>query len=316
MILVTGGGGFIGSNLVSALNQRGHSEILLVEDLSDGHKILNLSDCRIADYLDKDLCLNRLEADIKFDAPIECVFHLGACSDTTEWNGRYMMEANFRFSRALFDYCAKHAIPFVYASSAAVYGSSSKFSEIAENERPLNVYGYSKLTFDQYVRYRLPRIDSLAIGLRYFNVYGPREQHKGRMASVIWHFHRQLEERGVVRLFDASHGYLAGEQQRDFIHVDDAVSVTLWCAEQRPAASGIYNCGTGRAESFNAVGTAIVDWYGRGSIEYIEFPHELDAAYQAYTQADLARLRSIGYSGAFKNVSAGVREYLSWLAGS
>ncbi len=313
MIIVTGGAGFIGSNLIHALNARGRSDILLVEDLGDGRKSLNLADCRIADYLDKDRCLELLEAGRDFDVPVDSVFHLGACSDTTEWNGRYMMDVNFRFSRAMFDFCTRRAIPLVYASSAAVYGSTGRFTEAPECERPLNVYGYSKLVFDQYVRQRLPTCESPVFGLRYFNVYGPREQHKGRMASVVWHLNQQLAETGALRLFEASHGYAAGEQQRDFVHVDDAVAVTLWCGGQPAANSGIYNCGTGRAETFNAVARAIVEWHGRGQVEYIEFPPQLSAAYQAFTEADLSRLRASGYVDPFRSVARGVGEYLDWL---
>jgi len=313
VIVVTGGAGFIGSNLVRALNARGRDDILLVEDLSDGHKALNLSDCRIADYLDHEECLRVLDSGGSLAAAIETVFHLGACSDTTEWDGRYMMARNFRFSRALLEYCAARAIPFVYASSAAVYGAGTQFAEDPANEHPLNVYGYSKLAFDQYVRGRLSALESLVVGLRYFNVYGPREQHKGRMASVVWHLSRQLEEDGRMRLFGASHGCAAGEQRRDFVHVDDVVDVTLWSATLSPAASGIYNCGTGRAETFNAVAQALAAEHGSGAIEYIDFPAGLREAYQAYTQADLTRLRAAGYARQPRDVARGVGEYLRWL---
>lgn len=316
MIVVTGGAGFIGSNLVHALNARGCDDILLVEDLSDGHKSLNLAGAGIADYLDKDECLRLLDSGRELAAGVEAVYHLGACSDTTEWDGRYMMRENFSFSRALFEHCQARRIPFVYASSAAVYGTGREFTESPDNERPLNMYGYSKLVFDQYVRKRLAAAPGAAvvIGLRYFNVYGPREQHKGRMASVAWHFHRQLAATGHLELFEGSHGYADGEQLRDFVHVDDAVAVTLWSAAQPPQASGIYNCGTGAAASFNAVARAVIDWHGRGHIVYKPFPATLLAAYQAYTQASLARLRAAGYAGSFRAVSEGVREYLRWLS--
>lgn len=314
MILVTGGAGFIGSNLVRALNARGSDDILLVEDMREGRKALNLSNSRIADYLDQARCLALLEDGSDLSGPIEAVFHLGACADTTEWDGRYMMDANFRFSRALFQFCSRRAIPFVYASSAAIYGRSTDFREVAENENPLNVYGYSKLAFDQFVRHQLPAAQSLVAGLRYFNVYGPREQHKGAMASVVYHLNSQLQETGSVRLFDASHGYAAGEQLRDFVHVDDVVAATLWFADQDVRSSGIFNCGTGSAATFNTVASTIIDWHGRGEIEYIDFPPKLEAAYQAFTQADLSRLRSVGYSGTFRDVDIGTREYLNWLA--
>lgn len=313
MIVVTGGAGFIGSNLVGALNRQGRDDLLVVDDLTAGHKALNLADATIADYLDRDECLRRLEDGAALAPAVDCVFHLGACSDTTEWNGRYMMETNFRFSRELFVHCQQRRIPLVYASSAAVYGAGTTFREAPAYERPLNVYGYSKLAFDQYVRGYLDRLTAPVFGLRYFNVYGPHEAHKGRMASVVLHFARQLEAEGSMALFGASHGYAAGEQRRDFVHVDDAVAVTLWCARQEAARSGIYNCGTGAAASFNEVARAILDFYGRGALTYREFPPDLSAAYQAYTEADLTRLRAAGCTQIFRPVAQGVREYLHWL---
>jgi ADP-L-glycero-D-manno-heptose 6-epimerase len=314
VIVVTGGAGFIGSNLVHALNARGREDIVLVEEFSDGHKCANLAAARIADYFDRDewLALMRADGGQQFD--IECVYHLGACSDTTNWDGRMMMENNFSYSRALFEYCTARRIPLVYASSAAVYGKGTRFCEEPAHEHPLNVYGYSKLAFDQYVRQRLPHVESLVAGLRYFNVYGPREQHKGRMASVALHLHQQMERDGRVRLFGASHGYGPGEQRRDFVHVDDVVDITLWLGSRSRAASGIYNCGTGRAEPFNAVAAAVLAFHGHGELEYIDFPADLVGAYQAYTEADLTRLRAAGYGRPLRDVASGVREYLSWLS--
>lgn len=312
MIVVTGGAGFIGANLISELNRRGRDDIVLVESLSDGRKALNLSDCRIGDFIDARRCGEWLEQGRELPFEIDGVIHLGACSDTTEWDGRLMMDLNFRSSRAWLDYCQEHTVPLVYASSAAVYGRSDRFVEEPDCERPLNVYGYSKLAFDQHVRQRRDRLRAPVIGLRYFNVYGPREQHKQRMASVVWHFHRQLLEGGVIRLFEGSHGLPDGEQRRDFVHVDDVVDVTLWALQQPRSASGIYNCGTGYAESFNAVARAIVAWHGKGDVSYIPFPPDLRAAYQAYTQADLTRLRAAGYSREFRDVATGVKEYLDW----
>ena len=224
-----------------------------------------------------------------------------------------MMADNFAYSRALFDWCTGNGIPFVYASSAAVYGGAAAFSEDAANERPLNVYAWSKLVFDQFVRKRLASVDSLVAGLRYFNVYGPREQHKGRMASVAWHLWQQHRADGRVRLFNGSHGVGPGEQRRDFVHVDDAVAVTLWLGAQGAAASGVYNCGSGRAEPFNAVAGAILDFYGHGTLDYVEFPPALLPAYQAYTCADLTRLRAAGCAQPMRDVASGVREYLRWL---
>lgn len=313
MIVVTGGAGFIGSNLVQALNTRGCDDILVVEDLSDGHKCANLADARIADYFDRDEWLALVRSNGGRDLDIECVYHLGACSDTSQWDGRAMMASNFSYSRAIFDYCTQHGIALVYASSAAVYGTGTVFREDPAHEHPLNVYGYSKLVFDQYVRKKLPSVTSLVAGLRYFNVYGPREEHKGRMASVALHLHRQLEQDGRVRLFGASHGYGAGEQRRDFVHVDDVVDVTLWLARQTPMSSGIYNCGTGRAETFNAVAEAVLAFHGHGTLEYVDFPADLLGAYQAYTAADVTRLRAAGYTSPMRDVASGVQEYLRWL---
>ena len=313
MIVVTGGAGFIGSNLVKALNTLGREDIILVDEMTDGAKSVNVADCQITDYRDKDEWRALIESNGVPDDQIECVYHLGACSDTTETNGRFMMETNFAYSRSIFDYCTRNQIALVYASSASVYGHGGVFEETPNCERPLNVYGYSKLAFDQYVRHRLRDINSLVVGLRYFNVYGPREQHKGRMASVAWHLHAQMQSDEKLRLFSASHGYADGEQERDFIYVEDAVDVTLWCAKQDPSKSGIYNCGTGRAETFNALANAVIAWYGKGSIDYIEFPPELESAYQPFTQADLSRLRAGGYAGDFRAVAEGVQEYLNWL---
>lgn len=314
MIVVTGGLGFIGSNLVRALNARGRDDIVVVDDFTNGRKMANLRDATICDYHDRHAFLARFEHVARTGGGIELVYHLGACSDTTEWNGVRMMDDNFAYSRDLLDLCETRGIPFIYASSAAVYGASAHCVEDARSEAPLNVYGYSKLAFDQHVRQRLPRSRSRIIGLRYFNVYGPRETHKGRMASVAFHFNAQMKQEGVVRLFGPSHGVDAGEQRRDFIHVDDVVAQTLWCGEAA-TVTGIYNCGTGRAPSFNDVARAVIAWHGRGEVEYIPFPTDLIAAYQAHTQADLSHTRAAGYRHDARTVEVGIREYLDWLNG-
>jgi ADP-L-glycero-D-manno-heptose 6-epimerase len=312
MILVTGGAGFIGSNLVKALNQRGHTEILVADNLTRGEKFRNLVDCEVADYLDKDELLEMVMGSSCLLHSVEAVFHNGACSATTEWDGRYMLRNNFSYSKALLEWCAYRGIPFVYASSAAVYGGGRVFREEREQERPLNVYGYSKCLFDHYVRRRLPTIRSQVLGLRYFNVYGPREQHKGAMASTAFHFNRQLRAEGKVRLFQGSDGFADGEQRRDFIHVDDVATVNLWFLEHRDK-SGIFNLGTGRAQSFNDVARAVIAWHGRGEIEYIPFPDHLKGAYQSFTQADLSQLRAAGCEHEFRTVEQGVKAYFDWL---
>ncbi|MGH8529923.1 MAG: ADP-glyceromanno-heptose 6-epimerase [Nevskiales bacterium] len=311
MIIVTGAAGFIGSNLVSALNARGADDILAVDNLQDGTKFRNLADLQIADYLDQDDFLAALGAEQEFGRRIQAVFHQGACSVTTEWDGRYMMRNNFEYSKRLLRWCLERRIPFIYASSASVYGLGPDYKEDPAGEKPINVYAYSKFLFDQYVR-RLGKLKSQVVGLRYFNVYGPREQHKGGMASVAWHFDRQIRESGECRLFQGSNGYADGEQRRDFIYIGDAVNVNLWFLDH-PQASGIFNCGTGRSQSFNEVARAVIAWHGRGKIAYIPFPDKLRGSYQSYTQADLAQLRATGCDIAFSTVEGGVKRYLDVL---
>jgi ADP-L-glycero-D-manno-heptose 6-epimerase len=310
MIVVTGGAGFIGSNLVSALNARGETDIVVVDDLSDGSKFVNLVDCEIADYLDKDEFAALLHTPRRLSRP-RAIIHMGACSSTTEWDGRFMMRENYAYSKALAAYAAGHQVPLLYASSASVYGAGRQFAERREHEGPLNVYGFSKFQFDQFVRRNPAR--SQMVGFRFFNVYGPREQHKGTMASVAWHFHRQLVDGNSIRLFEGSDGYGPGEQRRDFVYVDDACDIVLWFLD-RPHLCGIYNVGTGRAQSFNEVAEAVRGWHGRGAIEYIPFPEHLRGRYQSYTEADLGALRAQGCTVQPRSVEAGVARYLDWLA--
>lgn len=313
MIVVTGGAGFIGSNLVHTLNRSGRTDIWVVDDLRDGRKFANLADAIIADYTDSERFLGWLESPAAAHAPIERVFHLGACAVTTEWDGRYMMEANHEYSKRLFDYCTKLYIPFIYASSAAVYGTGRQFDEEPANERPVNVYGWSKLVFDQHVRAHSAGVHSQVVGLRYFNVYGPREQHKGRMASVVRHLATQVMQEGRVTLFGAHDGWGEGQQRRDFVHVDDCNAVALWFAAQ-PEVSGIFNCGSGQDRSFNSLARAVVDWFGGvADITYRDFPPDLAGAYQSYTRADLARLRAVGCDVSFRALEAGVNDYLDEL---
>ncbi len=313
MIIVTGGAGFIGSNIVKSLNQRGYSDILVVDNLSNGVKFKNIADCDIADYIDKEDFLAQLQTSKDFGRSIEAVFHEGACSSTTEWDGRYMMRNNYDYSKTLLHYCLDRKISFIYASSAAVYGAGKTFKETRSYELPLNVYGYSKLQFDQYVRQLLPTAQSQIVGLRYFNVYGPREGHKGSMASVAFHQYHQLAKEGTVKLFEGCDGYGNGEQQRDFVYVGDVAHVNLWFLDH-PNKSGIFNTGTGHAENFNAVANAVINWHGRGHIDYIPFPDHLRGRYQSFTQAEIAALREAGYTASFKTVAEGVKEYLDWLA--
>lgn len=312
MIIVTGGAGFIGSNIVAGLNARGIDDILVVDDLSDGHKCLNLSDLDFSDYLAYDDLEGWLATGRMRDR-VEAVFHQGACSDTTQWDGRYVMARNFTYSKMLHAWCAAVHVPLIYASSASVYGMGPEFTEERSAEKPLNMYAFSKFAFDQYVRARAYRVPSQVVGLRYFNVYGPREGHKGRMASVARHFATQVAEDGQCRLFAGTDGYGDGQQRRDFIHVDDVVAVNLWLLDH-PAISGIFNCGTGRSQTFNEVADAVIGWYGRGEKRYIEFPESLKGRYQSFTEADMSALRQAGCDRDFMPVEVGVPRYLDWLA--
>ena len=324
MILVTGGCGFIGSNIVKQLNNRGIEDIIVVDELTDGKKFTNIVDCEIVDYLDKDDLLEKIKSNSL--PKISCVFHQGACSTTTEWDGRFMMDINYEYSKTLLHYCLNNGIQFIYASSASVYGggqtSAEEFSEQREHEKPLNVYGYSKFLFDQYVRKILhsPHYQDTPtqiVGLRYFNVYGPREQHKNSMASVAFHLHNQLKDSGTIKLFAGIDNYDDGEQQRDFVYVDDVVDLNLWLMDN-PNKSGIFNCGTGRSQTFNDIASAVLSYHKErhqqeGSLEYIPFPDHLKGAYQSFTQADMSLIRKQGYDHTFKTVAEGVYAYLDWL---
>ena len=313
MMVVTGGAGFIGSNLVRALMDRGQ-DVIVVDDLKDGHKFVNIADLQSADYLDKHDFLERLQGDSGFARSLDAIFHQGACSATTEWDGRYMMENNYGYSKVLLHHCLDRKTPFLYASSAAVYGGSKQFVEDPVFEHPLNVYGYSKLQFDRYVRRVAAEPESQVVGLRYFNVYGPHEQHKGSMASVAFHFNNQVLEDGEARLFEGSDGYGDGEQLRDFVYVDDVCDVNLWFLDN-PGVSGIYNTGTGRSQSFNDVANAVIAWHDKGKLRYIPFPDHLRGAYQSFTQADLTQLRDSGCDVEFRPVEEGVPAYLDQLCG-
>jgi ADP-L-glycero-D-manno-heptose 6-epimerase len=313
MIIVTGGAGFIGSNIVKALNDRGRTDILVVDDLSDGRKFMNLADCEILDYMDKDVFLHQVLDDTGEEhcsfGKVDAIFHEGACSKTTEWDGRFMMDNNYEYSKALLHFCLTFEVPFLYASSAATYGGGTTFKEEREHEGPLNVYGYSKFLFDQYVRRYLSDAGSQIVGFRYFNVYGPREQHKDSMASVAFHHNNQIKENGVVKLFEGCDGYGNGEQQRDFVFIDDVVKVNLWFMDH-PEKSGVFNLGTGRAQAFNDIAKSVIAWHGKGKLEYIPFPDHLKGRYQSFTQADISKLREAGYDAEFATVEEGVKQYL------
>jgi ADP-L-glycero-D-manno-heptose 6-epimerase len=325
-IVVTGAAGMIGSNLVRGLNAIGIDDVIAVDDLTDGPKYRNLLGAKLADYFDRRDFYARF-AKGEF-GKVDAVFHEGACSDTMEHDGRFMLDTNYRCSKDLLDACQAQGTRLLYASSAATYGGSAAFREAPEFERPLNVYGYSKLLFDNVVRRMLPGAGAQVVGFRYFNVYGPHEQHKGRMASVAFHHFNQFRETGKVRLFGAHGGYAAGQQSRDFVYVDDVVAVNLWFL-QHPEKRGIFNLGTGRAQPFNDVAQAAVnaaraqqgeaalplaDLVAQDLIEYIPFPDALVGKYQSFTEADLGALRATGCSHAFADVATGVAAYTGWLA--
>jgi len=312
MIVVTGGAGFIGSQLVSGLNKLGREDILVVDDLSDGKKFENLAVNKIADYIDKSDFRRLIDKGGQLCEKIDLIFHQGACSTTTEWDGQYMMDNNYTYSKEALHFCLERSIPFIYASTAAVYGINSIFIEDPENECPVNVYGYSKLLFDNYVRGLNADIKSQVAGLRYFNVFGPGEAHKKGMASVVYHFNNQIKETGELKLFEGSHGYADGEQLRDFVFVDDIVKVNLWLMN-KPNVSGIFNVGTGNSNSFNDVANAVINWHGKGKINYIPFPDALKESYQSFTEADLGMLRSVGYEHEFTSLKVGINSYLDVL---
>jgi len=325
-IVVTGAAGMIGSNLVHGLNALGITDVIAVDDLTDGPKYRNLLGAQLSDYFDKTEFYTRF-AKGEF-GKVDAVLHQGACSDTMEHNGRYMLDNNYRCSKDLLDAAQAQGTRLLYASSAATYGGSAAFREEPAFEQPLNVYGYSKLLFDNVVRRMLPVSTSQVVGFRYFNVYGPREQHKARMASVAFHHFNQFRETGKVKLFGDYGGYAPGQQSRDFVFVDDVVAVNLWFL-QHPDQSGIFNLGTGQAQPFNDVALAAVnaaralkgdsalplsELVRQGLVEYIPFPDALVGKYQSFTEANLSRLRATGCSHAFADVATGVKAYVGWLA--
>lgn len=313
MIIVTGGAGFIGSNLVRGLNEQGYTDILIVDNLGNSEKFRNLVGLRYKDYQHKQDFIEALSAGCYEHQSIEAIFHEGACSDTMEYDANYMMKNNYEYSKGMLHFALKRRIPFLYASSASTYGSGTKgFTEGDPYEGALNVYAFSKLTFDRYVRQLLPDAYSQVVGLKYFNVFGPQENHKGKMASTAFHFYNQLQTGDKVRLFSGCDGYGNGEQKRDFVYVKDVVKVNLEFFE-RQLPSGIYNCGTGTARTFNDMAKAVIAQKHKGEIEYIPFPEVLKGKYQSYTQADLTNLLAAGYTGGFHTLEDAVADYVKQL---
>jgi ADP-L-glycero-D-manno-heptose 6-epimerase len=319
MIIVTGGAGFVGANTVHELNKLGETEILIVDNLHSSAnaahpKFLNLWGAKFTDFMDKREFRAAIAAGKFSGKPIRAILHNGACSNTLEDNGEYMMDNNFTYSKELLHFAVERKIPFVYASTAAVYGLSGKFTEELGNEQPLNVYGFSKLAFDHYVRARFDDFDSTVVGLRYFNVYGPYETHKGRMASVMYHFTNQLKQTGKIKMFKGSGGYGDGEQRRDFVYVRDLVNIGLHFAGitgPGEIKKGVVNAGTGQARTFKDVAAALMAVHGPGEIEYIPFPADLNNRYQHLTEADTGGLRALGWSSPFTSLEDGIRKTFS-----
>ena len=312
MIVVTGSNGFIGSNLIKGLNKIGYKDIIAVDDHNNPELKENIIHCEIQDYLDIDEFLLLIQKN-KFDGTkLKSIYHQGACSNTMEWDAEYLYKNNFLYSKEILNLSIKSNTPLIYASSASVYGSGNVFEESIENENPINLYAYSKFKFDQLVRQALTEKTTQIVGLRYFNVYGPQEQHKGSMASVAYHLHNQLKDNGSIKLFKGSDGYNDGEQRRDFIYIDDIVKVNLWFLENKKI-SGIFNLGTGKSRTFNDVAQAVINWNKKGKIKYIDFPEKLKGAYQSFTEANISKLRKVGYKEDFIDVTEGVNLYLDTL---
>ncbi len=327
-IIVTGAAGFIGSNIIKALNVRGITDIVAVDNLSRSEKFKNLAECEISHYLDKHEFIRQVRGHTFPCDEIQAVFHDGACSDTMNHDGLYMMDNNYQYSVDVLDWCQDERIPFIYASSAAVYGKGEIFREERELEKPLNIYGYSKFLFDQVVRrYMQAGLTAQVVGFRYFNVYGQHEQHKERMASVAFHHFHQYREHGYVNLFGSNDGYGNGEQSRDFVSVEDVVKVNLFFLDN-PKLNGIFNLGTGRSQPFNDLAAATVnacrvaegesalslqELVAQNLIRYTAFPDALKGKYQSFTQADISRLREAGYDEDFLNVDEGVSRYVHWM---
>lgn len=321
MIIVTGGAGFIGSNIVHALNLRGETDILIVDNLGNGDKYKNICGLKFSDFMNVEDFFQRIQDDDFFlEDEVNAVFHEGACSDTMERDADYIMKVNFQYSKALLDFCIDEEAKFIYASSASVYGDGQNgFRENTSCEHALNAYALSKMVFDMYVRKILLEVASEdfytppIIGLRYFNVYGAQEQHKGRMASIVYQMYNQVKDTGVIKLFKGSDGYENGEQRRDFISVDDVVKVNLWAFDNEDIESGVYNCGTGQAHTFNETAQAVIAAMGKGRVEYIDFPDELQGKYQSFTQADTRKLLRAGYNGGFVDFQKSIAKYCKFL---
>lgn len=307
MIIVTGGAGFIGRNLIARLNKIHKKNILVVDNLRNGKKYKNLIGLNILDYVDKTSFINKLLTG-SYINKIKSIFHQGACTNTCEWNGKYMMDNNYQYSKDLFNYCVQHTIPFIYASSAAIYGKRmhTPYNNNNQPEKPVNIYSYSKYLFDQYVQKKLIHIKSQVCGLRYFNVYGPYESHKNNMASIIYKIYEKITDNKKPILFIGSKNF-----KRDFIHVDDIIDINLWIWKNN--ISGIYDCGTGTPNSFESVANIVLKFFNKKIVQYVPMPHSLKNCYQIFTTANTLQLKKIGYNHSFIKINDGINRYLNWL---
>lgn len=302
MIIVTGGAGFIGSNIIKGLNDHGVSDILVVDNLERADKHLNLNRLKFLDFVDK--------RDFDFasflsNESVDAVFHQGACSDTVESNGRYMMKNNYEYSKQFLDASIDNNVKFIYASSASTYGNGTDgFKENSECEYPLNIYAYSKFLFDQYVRKVLSTgVPTQIVGLRYFNVYGEQENHKGRMSSLVFKLFNQAKAGNDLEIFEGSENFL-----RDFIYVKDIVDMNLYLLNKED--SGIFNAGTGKARSFYDIAKIVSEHFSK-KIKNIPFPDDLKDKYQKFTEADMSKFIATGYSKPFTSLEDGIKSYIS-----
>ncbi|HEA83869.1 MAG TPA: ADP-glyceromanno-heptose 6-epimerase [Thermodesulfobacterium geofontis] len=313
-IVVTGGAGFIGSNLVEALNQRGEDQIIIVDHLKEGNKWKNLLDLKFLDYIEKDEFLEKIEKG--YFKEVSAIIHLGACSNTTVKDLQFLYLNNYKYSQKLALFSLENNIQFIYASSAATYGDGSLgFSDdesLLPKLKPLNPYGFSKQLFDLWLYYN--GLLNKVVGLKYFNVFGEKEFHKGEMRSVVLKAYEQIKKEGKVKLFKSYNpDYRDGEQLRDFIYVKDAVEVTLFFLEN-PQIKGIFNVGTGKARSFKDLVLAIFSALNiPPNIEYIEMPEYLKKQYQYFTQADITKLRKAGYNKPMWELEDAVKNYVTYL---
>lgn len=310
MIIVTGGAGFIGSCVVRTLNDAGRDDIIIVDNIAETDKWMNMRNKRFIKYVHKSDFLEKLPT----YKNVEAIIHMGAQSATTERNFDYLWKNNFEYTKALWNYCVEKQISFIYASSAATYGDGSLGFDDKMNIndlRPLNGYGYSKQLFDQWVLNQSTSKPSQAVGLKFFNVYGPNEYFKGSMASMVFHGFNQIQEKGEIRLFKSCHPeYKDGGQLRDFVYVKDICKVIKWLLENKQV-NGLYNVGTGHAQSFRELAEATFHALGKEpNIVYIDMPERLRGKYQYYTQADMNKLRQAGYGDPFVNVEQGVSDYV------